>query len=56
MSWDLAWRHPWWGDFTTLAMAALLLGNAESEGWRRLLLRPFVLGALALAILARVGT
>ena len=56
MSWDLAWRHPWWGDVTTLAMAALLLGNAESEGWRRLLLRPFVLGALALAILARVGT
>jgi competence protein ComEC len=56
MSWELVWRHPWLGDLATLAMAALLLGNAESEGWRRLLLRPLALCALALAILARVGT
>lgn len=56
MSWELAWRHAWLGDLATVAMAALLLANAEAEGWRRLLLRPLALGAVALALLARAGT
>jgi len=56
MSWDLEWRHPALGDAATLAMAGMLLANAEAEGWRRLLLRPLGLAVGSLALLARAGT
>jgi competence protein ComEC len=56
MAWRLEWRHPILGDAVSVAMLALLLANAESAGWRRLLLRPLALAGLSLALLARAGT
>jgi hypothetical protein len=56
MSWELEWRHPVIGDAATLAMAGMLLANAEAEGWRRLLLRPLALAIACLLALARTGT
>jgi len=56
MAWELEWRHPALGDVATLAMMAVLLANAEAEGWSRLLLRPLALAVGSLLLLARAGT